>query len=88
MIHFFNRESLYCGSSMKRFNEIRNVLDRHGIPYRYAVENRMTQWAGRGTLRGRMGSAGHMDPQEMYEIFVHKRDREKAGYLLKKETGK
>ena len=87
MIHFFNRETLYCGGSMKTFVQIRNILENHHIPYRYTVRNRMTQWAGRGTMRGRMGSAGQMNSQEEYEIFVHKKDREKAAYLVKREAG-
>lgn len=81
MITFFNSKSVYLGCDMKKFNEIRDYLDAKGIPYRYKVKNRMTQWNGRGTVRGKVGSAEN--PPELsyeYEILVHKRDAERVKF--------
>jgi len=80
MITFFNSRSLYIGTDMKRFNEIRDRLEADGIRYKYKVRNRMSQWNGSGTIRGRMGSTGSA-PERMYEyeILVHKKDFERAG---------
>ncbi len=78
MITFFNSRSVYLGSDLKKFNEMRDYLESSHIPYKYKVRNRMTQWAGRGTLRGRTGSIGNPPEQACeYEILVHKKDYEK-----------
>lgn len=58
MFTILNSESLWIGTDMKRFNQLRDVLEREGISYRHKVKNRMGQWAGTGTMRGRTGSAG------------------------------
>ena len=58
MLTFFNSESLWIGTDMKRFNQLRDVLEREGIAYRHKVKNRMGQWSGSGSMRGRTGSAG------------------------------
>lgn len=79
MIAFFNSKSLYTGTDMKKFNEIRDYLDQNKIKYRYRVKNRMSQWSGRGTVRGRIGSAGNAPELAYeYEILVHKRDYDRA----------
>lgn len=78
MITLFNAKSIYIGFDMKEFNRIRDVLDTAGIKYRYKVRNRMGQWAGKGTIRGRTGSAGISSEQMYeYEILIHKDEYEK-----------
>lgn len=86
MLTFFNSESLWIGTDMKRFNQLRDVLEREGIAYRHKVKTRMGQWSGSGTMRGRTGSAGMPagDTYE-YEILVYKRDWEKAKKLTRTE---
>ena len=75
MITFFNSASIYIGHDMKKFNEVRDYLEANGIQYRYRVKNRMSQWAGRGTVRGKLGSAGNPPSMDReYEILVHKKD--------------
>ncbi len=83
MIHFFNRESLWIGTDLKRFQELRSRLEAAGIDYRYKVFNHLGQWGGRGTIRGSKGSLGN-DPALMYqyELFVHRKDWERAGRVL------
>lgn len=86
MFTFFNSESLWIGTDMKRFQQIRDILDGKSIPYKYKVKNHLGQWNGRGTTRGSMGSFGNPTEQMyQYEIMVHKKDFEQAKYLVNKE---
>lgn len=78
MITHFNSRSVYLGTDLKRFNEVRDYLDHEHIRYRYKVKNRMGQWTCRGTLRSNTGSAGQSaECAHQYEILVHKDDFEK-----------
>lgn len=79
MITFFNAKTVYLGTDMKKFNEVRDYLECNHIKYKYKVKNRTGQWNGSGTTRGRTGSYG--TPAETmyeYEIVVHKNDYEKV----------
>ena len=79
MFTVFNTESLWIGIDLKKFNEIRDALDRDGIRYKYKVKDQLGEWTGRGTLRGTVGSAGNLPEQmKQYEILVEKKDFEKA----------
>lgn len=84
MFTFFNSESLWTGTDQQMFSNLRTVLNTHQIPYKHKVSNRLGQWNGAGTVRGRMGSTGiPSDQMYQYEIFVYKKDVEKAKYLTK-----
>ena len=79
MITLFNRKSVYVGFDLKQFSNIRTALSDHHIDYVPKVKNRMGQWAGHGTIRGRTGSVGMTsDIMYEYEVFVHKKDYELA----------
>lgn len=79
MFTVFNTESLWIGTDLKKFNEIRDALDRDGIRYKYKVKDQLGEWTGRGTLRGTVGSAGNLPEQtKQYEILVEKKDFTKA----------
>ena len=79
MFTVFNTESLWIGTDLKKFNEIRDDLDRDGIRYKYKVKDQLGEWTGRGTLRGTVGSAGNLPEQmKQYEILVEKKNFEKA----------
>ncbi len=79
MFTVFHTESLWIGTDLKKFNEIRDALDRDGIRYKYKVKDQLGEWTGRGTLRGTVGSAGNLPEQmKQYEIFVEKKDFAKA----------
>lgn len=79
MFTVFNTESLWIGTDLKKFNEIRDAMDRDGIRYKYKVKDQLGEWTGRGTLRGTVGSAGNLPEQmKQYEILVEKKDFEKA----------
>ena len=85
MITIFNRASVYIGRDMKEFARVRQILAQEKIDYTYRVDNKMSQWAGGGTLRGRTGSLGQEGGlQYEYEVFVRKSDRDKALYMLKR----
>ena len=85
MFTVFNSESLWIGTDLKRFNEIRDILDRQNISYKYKVKDQLGEWTGSGTLRGRVGSAGSPAEQaKQYEILVDKKNLEQAHFVLQK----
>lgn len=85
MFTVFNSESLWIGTDLKRFNEIRDILDRQNIVYKYKVKDQLGEWTGSGTLRGRVGSAGNPAEQaKQYEILVDKKNLEQALFVLQK----
>ena len=84
MFTVFHSESIWTGTDMKKFNEIRNVLDREGIKYKYKIKDRLGEWNGSGTFRGAVGSAGiPADQSKEYEILVEKKDVEQARNAVK-----
>ena len=83
MFTLFNSEILWSGTDMKRFNEIRDILDKEGITYKYKVKDQMGEWNGRGTFRTGVGSAGIPAEQaKQYEILVDKKESEKAQHVI------
>lgn len=79
MITLFNRKNVYTGFDLKQFSAIRTALADNHIDYVPKVTNRLGQWAGHGTIRGRTGSVGMTsDIMYEYEVFVHKKDYELA----------
>ena len=84
MFTFFNSESLWTGTDPQVFQKLRIALEAGQIPYKHTVSSRLGQWNGAGTTRGRTGSAGiPVTQMYQYEIFVYKRDLEKARYLIR-----
>ncbi|MCO7153996.1 hypothetical protein NIA73_12325 [Anaerobutyricum hallii] len=76
MFNFLNSESLWIGTDMKKFNEIRTQLEQEGIPYKYKTKDHLSQtmYPAEGTLRSRTGSFGNKPDQMIeYEILVHKK---------------
>lgn len=83
MFTIFNSKSVWIGTSMEKFNQIRDALNSKSIPYKYKVKNRLGQCNGRGTTRSRMGSFGISQEQiYQYEVYVYKKDFELAKYLV------
>ena len=75
MFNFLNSESLWIGTDMKKFNEIRTQLEQEGIPYKYKTKDHLSQtmYPAEGTLRSRTGSFGNKPDQMIeYEILVKK----------------
>lgn len=84
MLTIFNSESLWIGTDEQRFTEIRTILDNNSVKYKYKTNNHLSEWSGKGTIRGSKGSFGiSTEAMYQYEIFVGKSDLEKARYLIR-----
>jgi hypothetical protein len=79
----FNRKELFIGGSVKRFAEIREVLESADIHYRTKVKDRYSQWNTSATRRTVVPG---MEPQMLYVVYVHKNDYEKAVFLTGSNT--
>lgn len=78
MITIFNSKTIYLGSDMAKFNEMRNYLDSKNIKYKYKINDHNDDFMGNGTIRGNMGSFGNSEvPCYYYEILVASKDAEK-----------
>lgn len=85
MFTVLNSESLWIGTDLKRFNEIRDILDSQNIKYKYKVKDQLGEWTGSGTIRGRVGSAGNLAEQaKQYEILVDRKNLEQARFAIQK----
>ena len=85
MFTVLNSESLWIGTDLKRFNEIRDILDSQNIKYKYKVKDQLGEWTGSGTIRGRVGSAGNPAEQgKQYEILVDRKNLEQARFAIQK----
>lgn len=86
MITVLNRESVYIGNDMRKFSLIRDILSRNGIDYTYKISNPLNRVGalGGGTMRSMTGGLGYggTPVSDTYEVFVHKKDYEKAKYIL------
>lgn len=75
MITILNSKSIYIGTDLKKFNELRDYLASNNIDYKYKVRDRAT---GHGTLCSHTGSAGiPSNAMYEYEILIHKNDYNK-----------
>lgn len=84
MFTLINSQSLWIGTDLKRFNQIKDALVQADIPYKQVVKNQLGEWTGAGTVRGRMGSLGNSEAQMyQYEILVYKKDMERARHFIK-----
>ena len=82
MVTIFNRRELILTLSMERQAEVRAILSTNGIYYQVKTTNLQNQQ----TLDSRKAHAGSSgifsDHSYEYKIYVHKRDYEKAKYLI------
>lgn len=79
MISFFDKKTVYEGTSIKEFNSVRNILELNHIKYDYkTIDLQHNSWLGRnGVTRSMGGNWGKIDSL-IYEIVVHKKDYEYA----------
>lgn len=83
MITVFNRKELIITMEMSRQAEVRSILSQNGIDYTVKTTNLQTVPLF-GSTRGRTGSCGiNPDYSYEYKIYVHKKDFEKAAFLIK-----
>lgn len=82
MISIWNRRELIVTMEMKRQSEIRDILSQNKIDYIIKTKNLQASplW---GNTRERVGTFGinHGYSYE-YKIYVHKKDFEKALFLI------
>ncbi|HZK28508.1 MAG TPA: hypothetical protein VFD00_13310 [Thermoclostridium sp.] len=76
----FNKMDVYMGYSIEELSKVRDTLKKEGIKYSYKVLNRSGQWSGRRSRRGTFGI--NMDYERQYAVYVHRKDFERAKYLV------
>ena len=80
MITFFNSKTVFMGTDLREFNEMREFLKQNGVKYKYKVNSQSGRWAGCGTHRGIHGSVGiRMEHDKMYEIRIREKDAKRLG---------
>lgn len=85
MQKYLNSYSIWTGTDIQKFNQIRDILEANSIPYKYKTKEHLSELNGRGTHRSSMGSIGNSTAQMcQYDILVYKKDAEKVKYLLNK----
>ncbi len=83
MITLFNRKELIITMEMKRQAEVRSILSENGIEYIVKTTN-LQSAPFFGNTRAHTGIFGiNPDYSYEYKIYVHKKDFEKAAYLIR-----
>lgn len=80
MINFFNEKTVYCGTSIRDFNQVRNTLEKNKIPYKYKTTdlNHNRYMGGKSVNRSMGGNFNKVENSLLYEVVVNKRDYEEA----------
>lgn len=82
MLTIFNRRNICTVFSMEEQANIRRTLSNNKIKYYIKTINNMHR---PGRRRGMVGSAGlNRNLNYQYNFYVHKRDYDKAKYLISK----
>lgn len=82
---WFHRAEVYVGFSFQDFSRARDTLAQHQIPYDYNIDDRSQSWAGRGTAHAQFGSPEiglGQNTEQLYYVYVRRRDREQAQQLI------
>lgn len=81
MFSLFNsKKSVFTGTSLREFNEMREFLKKHGVKYKYKVNHQTGRWTGGGSHRGIHGSIGiDSKHDKMYEIRIKEKDAKRLG---------
>lgn len=83
MVTVFNRRDLIETFDIKRFNEVREQLEKYKIAYTYRTASLSAGMGAAFSSRSRYGSAGiNSDKDLEYTIFVKKTDYDRAAALL------
>ena len=72
MFTAFNSESLWIGTDLKRFNEIRDVLDRENIKYKYKTSWENGQAAERSGDVWEVQEIQRSRPSSMKSLWIRK----------------
>ena len=81
MFSLFNsKKSIFTGTNLREFNEMREFLKKNGVKYKYKVNSQTGRWAGGGSHRGIHGSIGiDSSHDKLYEIFIKAKDAKRLG---------
>jgi len=80
----WNRHEVYAGFDLIRFNQVLDLLVSKQIKYQYRTMNQTSRGRGIGqSSRAHFGTAGvNLDFSIMYYIYVHKKDADRASWLI------
>ena len=79
---FWNKDLLYRGTSIERYNEIKNILELNNIKYKIKIENKNKD-IGPLMDKAIIGTLGQKENfSHEYSIFVNKENYEYAHYLI------
>lgn len=82
MITIFNREEVYVGTSMEKFNKVLTTLSENNIEYKHRVVDRNSSNVV-GGQRGRTGTFGQdLNISKIYYVYVHKKDYKNATSII------
>ena len=83
-----NSKSIYTGTSVHDFNEVRDILERNKISYKYkTMDLNHNSWIGeRGVTRSMGGNFTDSARSLIYEILVSEKDYDEARILLSKNN--
>ena len=80
----WNNCLLYKGSSIEKYNEIRNILEINNIKYRVKIRNK-NSYIGPMIDKVMIGTLGQKeDFSNEYSILVNKENYEYASYIVSK----
>ena len=67
MITFFNSKTVFMGTDMRKFNEMREFLKRNGVKYKYKVntviKNKYLKWEDSIVNLKLMNLINYLDPR-------------------------
>ena len=82
MLFFWNKEELYCGSSVERYQALCSLLAHNGIYYSAKAVSGKYNF-GSAMARGRQEVFGQQTSHTtVYYIYVHKKDAGEASFLM------
>lgn len=83
MINLFNQKELLVTMKMERQSQVRDILAQNNIDYIVRTRN-LEATPVIGSRRAQTGSFGiNQDYTYEYKIYVHKKDFERASYLIR-----
>ena len=88
----WNRKEVWMGANAQKFSEIKNALAHSQIEYAYDIKSSAGRVGRLGALRGTGFAAvsampGSPERDQLYYVYVHKYDSDKAWKVLRKLIG-
>ena len=83
MLHYFNREEQYCGTSSQKFDVICAALEEEKIEYTTKIVNGSFGFSG-----GRARSNANSSAGRLFYIYVPKKQIEEAAFMMNRAVRK